>query len=135
MADTHPGRAPYSGVLDDFRQVVAERLGTLAAAVLDTRLRGDDVKNLVGQPEFGTPSAYAIKQAVSEIKKLAQWFAAQSGDAAFLARVERAMSAEAGTAAKRVAWALTNVDPSSTLILDGRWKPDSLDELSCFKFS
>lgn len=75
MADTHPGRAAYSGVLDDFRQLVGERLGALAAAVLDTRLQGGEVKDLVGQPELGTPTAYAVKQAANGIKKLAHWFA------------------------------------------------------------
>jgi len=103
MADVHPGRAAYSGVLDDFRRLVGERLGALASAVLDTRLQGGEVKDLVGQPELGAPTAYAVKRAVAEIKKLARWFAERSGDAGFLARVERAMAGEAATAEKRVA--------------------------------
>lgn len=103
MADTHPGRSPYSGVLDEFRRLVAERLGPLAAAVLDQRLEGGDVKDLVGGSEFGAPTAYGVKRAVTEIKKLARWFAERSGDAGFLAKVERAMAGEAAAAAKRVA--------------------------------
>lgn len=103
MAHTHPARSAYSGVLDDFRQLVAQRLGALAAAVLDTRLEGGDVKNLVGRIEYGSPTSYAIRREVSAIKELAHRFAAQSGDPAFLAAVERAMAGEAATVAKRVA--------------------------------
>jgi hypothetical protein len=103
MAQQHPGRQPYSGLLDDFRRLIAEKLGTLAAAILDQRLAGEDIKDMVGRAAFGSPSAYSIKREVGEIKKLAHRFASQSGDAMFLRRVKKAMAGEAATVAKRQA--------------------------------
>jgi hypothetical protein len=103
MAERNPARQPYSGLLDDFRRIVAERLGRLAAAILDQRLSGEDIKDMVGRAEFGSPSVYSIKREVGEIKKLAHRFAAQSGDPAFLGKVEKALADEAATVAKRQA--------------------------------
>ena len=101
MAERQPSRQPYSGVLDEFRKLVAEKLGTLAAAILDWRLQGQDTKDLVGKVELGCPSGYAIKREVGEIKKLAHRFASDRGEQVFMARVERAMTDEAATVAKR----------------------------------
>jgi len=103
MAQQHRGREPYSGLLDDFRKMVAEKLGSLAAAILDWRMERKDTKDLVGQTELGSPSVYSIKREVGEIKKLAHRFAVQSGDPMFLRRVEKAMAGEAATVAKRQA--------------------------------
>jgi hypothetical protein len=103
MAQTHPGRQAYSDVVDKFRQLVARKLGPLASGILDQRLRGEESKTLVGQPELGSPSAYILKREVGEIKKLAHQFAVQSGDPAFLGKLEKAMTAEAETVAKRKA--------------------------------
>lgn len=103
IAHDMPSREPYSGVLDDFRRLVANRLGDLAAAVLDWRMQGQETKDLVARADLGRPSIYLIKREVGEIKKLAHRFAAQSGDAAFLARVERALEGEAATVARRMA--------------------------------
>jgi len=101
MADRLPGRQPYSGLLDDFRRLVGERLGRLAAAILDWRLQGLDTKELVGKSELGSPSSYAIKREVQGLKDFAQRFAAQSGDPRFLNLVTTAMDQEAQTVGKR----------------------------------
>jgi hypothetical protein len=101
MAERNPSRQPYSGVLDDFRRLVAQKLGPLAVAILDQRLAGEDTKDLVGRAEIGSPTIWRIKREVGEIKKLAHRFAAQSGDPAFLDRVDRAMEREANTVGKR----------------------------------
>ena len=75
MADRFAGRAPYSDLIDQFRQLVAQRLGKLALEILDARLTGEDVKNLVGKAANGTASAYYIKVEIRAIKELAQQFA------------------------------------------------------------
>ena len=49
MAGQFPGRAPYSDLIDQFRSLVAERLGKLASEILDAKLAGEDAKNLVGK--------------------------------------------------------------------------------------
>ncbi len=104
MAQIHPGREHHStGLLDEFRKLVGEKLGKLALAILDWRLDGKQTKGLVGQAQFGSPSIYIIKRAVQEIKALAREFASQSGDPGFLAQVEKALSNEAATVAKRQA--------------------------------
>ena len=103
MAERNPTREPYSGLLDDFRKMVAEKLGSLALAILDQRLEGRDTKDMVQSAEFGNPSVYSIKREVGEIKKLAHRFAMESGDPMFLRRVEKAMAGEAATIAKRQA--------------------------------
>jgi hypothetical protein len=103
MAGQFAGRAPYSDLTDEFRSLVAQRLGPLAAAILDARLAGRDMKDLVGMASIGTPSAYYIKREVQAIKELARQFATRLGDPAFAAMVTRAMEQEAATVAKRQA--------------------------------
>jgi hypothetical protein len=103
MADRFAGREPYSDLIDQFRQLVAQRLGKLALEILDARLAGEDSKKLVGKAANGTASAYYIKAEVRAIKQLAQQFASQSGDPGFLNMVDRAFSAEAATVEKRKA--------------------------------
>ena len=104
MAERNPARQHHStGLLDEFRKLVAEKLGNLALAILDQRLEERQTKDLIGSPELGSPSIYIIKRTVGEIKQLAHRFAAQSGDPAFLSKVERALSNEAQTVAKRQA--------------------------------
>jgi hypothetical protein len=103
MAGQHAGRAPYSDVVDQFRSLVAQRLGSLALEILDARLAGEDIKNLVGKTTIGTPSAYYIKREVSAIKQLAYQFAQQTGDQVFLYKLVKAMDSEKATTAKRQA--------------------------------
>lgn len=102
MADRFAGRQDQSSSLvDQFRRLVSQRLGTLAAAILDWRLDGREIKDMVGNPQFGSPSVHAIKREVAEIKKLAHEFAIQNDDPAFLNAVERGIAGEARTVAKR----------------------------------
>jgi hypothetical protein len=101
MAQKHPVRQSPSTVMEDFRRIVAERLGKLAAAILDWRMEGRDTKALVNCPELGGPSVWQIKREVQAIKKLAQQFAARLDDPAFSNMVAAAMDREARTVAKR----------------------------------
>jgi len=103
MAGQFVGRQPYSDVVDQCRSLVAQRLGKLALEILDQKLAGEDANKMVGKAEFGMASAYYIKREVQAIKRLAQQFAAQSGDPAFLRLVTQAFDAEAATVAKRQA--------------------------------
>ena len=56
-----------------------------------SKTAGEDAKKLVGKAEFGTPSAYLIKQEIRGIKQLAYEFAQQTGDPGFLNMVDRAL--------------------------------------------
>ena len=58
MAGQYVGREPYSDLIDQFRQLVSQRLGRVALAILDARLSGEETKKLVGKAEIGTPSAF-----------------------------------------------------------------------------
>ena len=61
MAERTPEKAsPSPEIIDVFRQLVKERLGSLAATILDQRLSGAQTKNLIGKDEFGTPSAFSV---------------------------------------------------------------------------
>jgi hypothetical protein len=105
MADRLAGRAPYSpsSLIDAFRQLVGERLGALALAILDQRLEGRDTKKVVGRADLGSPSAHAIKREVGEIKDLARRYAAAVGDPVLLAHIERLMASEERTVQRRQA--------------------------------
>jgi len=90
-------------IIHDFRQVVRKRLGTLALAVLDTRLDGDATESLVGSPSLGSPSRNAIGRAVVDIKELAREFAVAVGDSELLKKIQQAMAAADASLAKRKA--------------------------------
>lgn len=83
--------------IERFRQEVQDKLGDLAVAVLDAKLDGVNVKNLVGMPELVSPSHYQIKKTVQQIKQLAASF----GDENFRLMVAKAMADEQETLAKR----------------------------------
>lgn len=101
MAGQFAGRAPYSDLIDQFRSLVAQKLGPLATAILDRKIAGEDSSKMVGRAEFGTPSAYYIRREVSAIKELARQFARETGDKVFLNMVNQAFSAQSATVAKR----------------------------------
>ena len=101
MAKRLPGKQPYSSLIDEFRNLVGDRLGKLAVAILDAKLAGEDAKDLVGRDDIGTPSAFYIKRETGEIKRLAERFAAQLGDPAFANMVAKAIAGEAATVEKR----------------------------------
>lgn len=94
MADRWAGRAPYNNIIEEFRRLVAERLGKMALAILDARLAGQEMKELAGQPGF---TRHSLKRDVQAIKELARGF----GDPSFSRMVARAMEMEAETVEKR----------------------------------
>ena len=97
------GRKDNDIVIDDFRQLVRNRLGELGLAVLTARLQGQEIKTLVGRKEIGSPGRYQVKAIVQKVKALAREFAQRLGDPAFLRDIERAMTRESATVAKRLA--------------------------------
>jgi hypothetical protein len=104
-ADELPARS-WTGdddekVIDDFRQLLRDRLGNFAVAILDQRLAGAETKSLAGSPEVGGNGRDTIKRLVRRIKELAQEFAASLGDSDLLRRIEKAMASEETTVAKR----------------------------------
>ena len=102
ISQKYPGRqSPSTGVLDNFRKLVADKLGILAVAIFDQRLEGKDTKSLVGQVELESPTVWHIKREVQAVKKLAQEFGATLDDPAFSNMVSAAMDREARTVAKR----------------------------------
>ena len=107
-----PDRVSYGQdeqVIEKFRELVRRQLGDLGLAVLDVRLGGGETKSLVGSPALGGPSKWSIKKTVQEIKALGRQYAASIGDYGLLRRIDQAMDAEAGTAAKRRATTLQRV--------------------------
>ena len=102
MADKFAGRQYHNkDILEEFRQLVAQRLGQLALAILDQRLSGEDTKNLVGRAEIGMPSAFYVKREVQAIKELAKRFAARLGESTFANMVATAMERQSATVEKR----------------------------------
>ena len=90
-------------LIDDFRQLVWNRLGPLGVRVLNARLAGDEMKSLVGQPELGSPGRFVIKRIVQQIKELAREYAQRRGDPAFQRDIERAAGREEETVRRRLA--------------------------------
>ena len=90
-------------VIEDFRRLVWNELGQLALGILDARLGGQETKSLVGRNDLGSPTQFAIKQTVQQIKSLAREFAQQRGDPIFLWQIERCFQREAETVQKRIA--------------------------------
>ena len=97
-----PSVAIDEKVIEDFRRLVLNRIGSLALAILDARLAGQETKSLVGRSDLGTPSHWAIKQAVQATKNLSREFAERLGDPAFQQQIARAMDKEATTVRKRL---------------------------------
>jgi hypothetical protein len=96
------GNSHHSSVIDDFRKMVRNKLGELGLGVLDARLSGQEMNDLVGNPELGSPSHAVLKRVVREIKQLAREYADSTGDAGFLRQVERSLGREEETVAKRL---------------------------------
>ena len=103
MAGMFAGRQPHSSpLIDQFRRLVSQRLGALAAAILDWRLEGNEIKDLVGNPEVRQSNRLRTSSVrYSEIKRLAHEFAVKHDDPGFLNAVERGIAGEAKTVAKR----------------------------------
>ncbi len=54
----------------DFRDLLDKRLGPLAVALFDARMRGEDMASLVGDPKLGSPTTYKLKSMVRAMKEL-----------------------------------------------------------------
>jgi hypothetical protein len=104
-AEELPARSPTDDekIIEDFRNLLRNRLGGLAVAVLDARLGGEETKSLIGNPSLGSPGKWIIKRLVCQVKQLAREFAASLGDPELLRRIEKAMAGEEATVAKRQA--------------------------------
>ncbi len=103
-AESLPAPSPPQGdptVIRRFRRLVKERLGDLGILVLDARLAGQQIQDLIGRPELGMPGRARIQRYVRLIKSLAAEFAQETGDEAFARQVQRAMAREERTIAKR----------------------------------
>ena len=86
-------RTSSEELIQDFRRLVKHSLGEIGLGVLDARLNGQEMRSLVGNPEFGSPTVSKLKRIVRQIKSLAKDFAGD--DEGFLRQVERAMGREA----------------------------------------
>lgn len=89
-------------MINDFRQLVRQRIGELGVGVLDGFLQGIERKALVGNPDLGRPGKFVIKRVVQQLKALAREFAQRRGDPAFLRDVQRAMERESETISRRI---------------------------------
>ncbi len=52
----------------DFRDLLAQRLGPLAVALFDAKMRGEDMASLVGDPNLGSPTMYKLKSMVRGLR-------------------------------------------------------------------
>ena len=57
-------------VVNDFRRLVRRRLGQLGIAVLDVRLAGGEIKNMVGCPSLSSPGKWCISAPCNRSSKL-----------------------------------------------------------------
>ena len=105
-AESLPAAPPPQGdptLIGRFRDLVGQRLGDLGITILDARLAGQELKDLIGRPELGAPGRTRLRNLVRRIKSLAAEFARETGDEAFARDVQRAMEREGRTIAKRLA--------------------------------
>ena len=89
-------------VIDDFRQLVRNRLGQLGIAVLDARLAGQETNSLVGREDLGSPGRWVLKNVVGQVKALTREFAQQRREPAFIRDIDRAFEREEKTVQKRL---------------------------------
>lgn len=86
-----------SALVDQFKDHLRRHYGAAAVEVLDQRLEGGEVKELIGQP--GLETSYRLKQTVQAIKQAAEEFAQDEPE--LLNMIRRAMASEAETVARR----------------------------------
>jgi hypothetical protein len=72
-----------------FRAYLADELGQDAVTLLDRRLDGASLRQLVGDRAFSRPSAWALRRLMASIRDAAVEFARRHGDDEFLAAIER----------------------------------------------
>ena len=72
-----------------FRAYLADELGQDAVTLLDRRLDGDSLRQLVGDSAFSRSSAWALRRLMTNVRDAALQFAQRHGDDEFLAAIER----------------------------------------------
>ena len=75
--------------LTAFRDYLAGELGQDAVTLLDRRLDGESLRQLVGDPAFSRSSAWALRRQMASVRVAALEFARRHGGDEFLAAVER----------------------------------------------
>ena len=71
--------------LTAFRDYLADELGQDAVTLLDRRLDGVSLRQLVGDPAFSRSSAWALRRLMANVRDAALEFARRQGDDEFLA--------------------------------------------------
>ena len=77
-------------VIEEFRQFVHQRLGTLGLAVFDAQLDAVAIKSMVKAAGLGNPTAHRIKITVRRLKNLVVEYGQAVGDPDFLRRAYQA---------------------------------------------
>jgi hypothetical protein len=80
---------PNDETLTAFRAFLADELGEDAVTLLDRRLDGVSLRQLVGDPAFSRSSAWALRRLMATVRDAALEFARRQGDDEFLAAIER----------------------------------------------
>lgn len=75
-------------MLTAFRDYLADELGDDAVRLLDRRLDGVSLRQLVGDPAFSRSSAWVLRRLMASVRDTAVEFAREQGDE-FLAVIER----------------------------------------------
>lgn len=101
VADQHlaaPQTNDDHAIIENFRQWLRKRLGSLALTIFDARLNGEDISLLVGLKSLGSPTSYKIKTTVQQMKRSAWEFAA--GDPILQQRIEKLLDADQQSASR-----------------------------------
>ncbi len=75
--------------LTAFRAYLGRVVGEEAVRLLDRRLEGVSLRQLVGDPTFRRSSAWALRRLMANVRDAALWFARQHGDDEFAVAIER----------------------------------------------
>jgi hypothetical protein len=76
-------------MLTAFRDYLADELGDDAVTLLDRRLDGVSLRQLVGDSAFSRSSAWVLRRLMANVRDAAVEFARRQGDDEFLASIER----------------------------------------------
>jgi hypothetical protein len=82
--DDHDGE-----VMTAFRDYLADELGEVAVTLLDRRLDGVSLRQLVRDPAFTNSPAWELRRLLRSVRDAALAFARRHGDDEFLAAIER----------------------------------------------
>ena len=78
-------------MLTAFRDYLADEMGDDAVTLLDRRLDGVSLRQLVGSPTFSRSPAWALRRLMANVRDAALEYARQHGDDEFLTAIERLM--------------------------------------------